>query len=83
MSWTDAQQYCRENYTDLATFESMDDINMLKPDFYYSLAWIGLRDDPRSWMTAMGSDANSWRCHEPKRENLQVHSNFENVGFCS
>uniref|UniRef100_A0A4W6DVJ2 C-type lectin domain-containing protein n=1 Tax=Lates calcarifer TaxID=8187 RepID=A0A4W6DVJ2_LATCA len=60
-SWTDAQRYCRENYTDLATFESMDDINTLKPPYAYSWAWIGLSDNPQSWKGIMGSDANSWR----------------------
>uniref|UniRef100_A0A3Q0QY80 C-type lectin domain-containing protein n=1 Tax=Amphilophus citrinellus TaxID=61819 RepID=A0A3Q0QY80_AMPCI len=61
MNWNDAQQYCREKYTDLATFESMDDINSIKPNFSYSWAWIGLYDDPKSWKTTMGNDTNSWR----------------------
>uniref|UniRef100_A0A3B3DWV6 C-type lectin domain-containing protein n=1 Tax=Oryzias melastigma TaxID=30732 RepID=A0A3B3DWV6_ORYME len=51
LSWSEAQQYCREKYTDLATFDSMDDLNRLKANFSYSWAWIGLHDDP----------SNSWR----------------------
>uniref|UniRef100_A0AAZ1XHC7 C-type lectin domain-containing protein n=1 Tax=Oreochromis aureus TaxID=47969 RepID=A0AAZ1XHC7_OREAU len=61
MSWNDAQQYCREKYTDLATFESMDDINMLNSTFSYSWAWIGLQDDPKSWKNTLGNDTNYWR----------------------
>ncbi|KAK5600364.1 hypothetical protein CRENBAI_025247 [Crenichthys baileyi] len=60
MPWYDAQQYCREHYTDLATFESMDDIR-LEPPFSYSRAWIGLWDDPKSWKYNMGNESNSWR----------------------
>uniref|UniRef100_A0A4W6G457 C-type lectin domain-containing protein n=1 Tax=Lates calcarifer TaxID=8187 RepID=A0A4W6G457_LATCA len=48
MNWTNAQQYCREKHTDLATFKSMGDIEMLKPDFNY--IW-----------EAMGNDINSWK----------------------
>ncbi|MEQ2210055.1 hypothetical protein XENOCAPTIV_007796, partial [Xenoophorus captivus] len=44
MPWYNAQQYCRKHHTDLATFESMDDIRLETP-FSYSSAWIGL------WMT--------------------------------
>ncbi|KAM9723736.1 macrophage mannose receptor 1-like [Menidia menidia] len=60
-SWTEARQFCREKYTDLATFDSMDDLSRLKADFSYSWAWIGLWDDPENWRTSMGNDTNSWR----------------------
>ncbi|XP_028985091.2 C-type mannose receptor 2-like [Betta splendens] len=58
-NWTSAQNYCRVNYDDLATTESMSDINMLKSAFPWS--WIGLSDDPNSWKFNMGNDSNSWR----------------------
>uniref|UniRef100_A0A3B3CQY2 C-type lectin domain-containing protein n=1 Tax=Oryzias melastigma TaxID=30732 RepID=A0A3B3CQY2_ORYME len=61
LNWSEAQQYCREKYTDLATFDSMDDLNRLKADFSYSWAWIGLHDDPAAWKTSMGNESNSWR----------------------
>uniref|UniRef100_A0A672FRA0 C-type lectin domain-containing protein n=1 Tax=Salarias fasciatus TaxID=181472 RepID=A0A672FRA0_SALFA len=61
-NWMAAQQYCREFYNDLATFESMDDINQLKrPSFMISKVWIGLWDDPTSRKGAMSHDPNSWR----------------------
>uniref|UniRef100_A0A672FAR5 C-type lectin domain-containing protein n=1 Tax=Salarias fasciatus TaxID=181472 RepID=A0A672FAR5_SALFA len=61
-NWTEAQRYCRKFYNDLATFESMDDIDQLnRPSFIEEWAWIGLWDDPKSWKGAMSSDSNSWR----------------------
>ncbi|XP_023820358.2 putative C-type lectin domain family 20 member A isoform X1 [Oryzias latipes] len=61
LSWSEAQLYCREKYTDLATFDSLDDLNRLKADFSYSWAWFGLHDDPAAWKTSMGNKSNSWR----------------------
>uniref|UniRef100_A0A3Q2QIY3 C-type lectin domain-containing protein n=1 Tax=Fundulus heteroclitus TaxID=8078 RepID=A0A3Q2QIY3_FUNHE len=60
-TWFEAQQFCREHYTDLATFENIEDVNRLKAPFSYSWAWIGLWDDPNSWKNEMGNESNSWR----------------------
>uniref|UniRef100_A0A3Q2P8R5 C-type lectin domain-containing protein n=1 Tax=Fundulus heteroclitus TaxID=8078 RepID=A0A3Q2P8R5_FUNHE len=60
-TWFEAQQYCRKYYTDLATFENIEDFNRLKSPFSDSWAWIGLIDDPNSWKNKMGNDSNSWR----------------------
>lgn len=61
MTWANAQHYCRVHYTDLATFESKDDISRAKLASSDSWLWIGLKDDPKSWKEAMGNDTNSWR----------------------
>uniref|UniRef100_A0A672FE40 C-type lectin domain-containing protein n=1 Tax=Salarias fasciatus TaxID=181472 RepID=A0A672FE40_SALFA len=62
MTWTDAQSYCREKYNDLATFESMEDIEKLsRPNMDNDMIWMGLYDDPNSWIVNLGNDTNSWR----------------------
>ncbi|XP_034067213.1 uncharacterized protein LOC117543203 [Gymnodraco acuticeps] len=53
MNWTSAQHYCREKYSDLATFESMDDIRKVYRPSQHQYAWIGLSDDPQSWKGIM------------------------------
>ncbi|KAK7883901.1 hypothetical protein WMY93_027024 [Mugilogobius chulae] len=62
LSWSDAQQYCRQHYTDLVTFWSLEQVHQVeRPSGYGGLAWIGLFDDPASWQGIMGNDSNSWR----------------------
>ncbi|KAI4895024.1 hypothetical protein NFI96_001398 [Prochilodus magdalenae] len=75
-SWTEAQRYCRENYTDLATIDNMEEMNRLintVNSSYSGLAWIGLYDDLDSWRWSLddesfykegGRDFRGWR-HQP------------------
>ncbi|KAM9852047.1 uncharacterized protein ACBR49_005153 [Aulostomus maculatus] len=62
MKWTEAQHYCREKHTDLATFDSLEEWNTLaRLPSGIDWAWIGLSDDPNAWKTGLIKDTNSWK----------------------
>ncbi|XP_072544677.1 macrophage mannose receptor 1-like [Salminus brasiliensis] len=61
MTWTEAQTYCRQIYTDLATIESTNDSKSLIAAVngsYNGLSWIGLYDDVENgWKWYFDDDA--------------------------
>ncbi|XP_038148050.1 C-type mannose receptor 2-like [Cyprinodon tularosa] len=52
-NWTEAQSYCKGNYSNLAVLESMEDVktlnNLVASLGKNSIAWIGLYNDVNSW----------------------------------
>ena len=70
-TWTEAQRYCREKYTDLATVDNMEDMNRLMAagKGYSGEAWLGLvRANRGSWQWSTGSrdiPYTNWAPTEP------------------
>ncbi|KAG1943356.1 hypothetical protein F2P79_014978 [Pimephales promelas] len=72
-TWAEAQRHCRENYTDLATIDNMEEMNRLIKTArrtYYGKAWIGLYDDLNSWEWSMDNTTllggfKSWYVQQP------------------
>ncbi|XP_036412350.1 macrophage mannose receptor 1-like isoform X2 [Colossoma macropomum] len=72
-TWFEAQSYCRERYTDLATVDSMEEMKKLivKVDpGYRSTVWIGLkRGNQTTWGWSMGNNTFSkytnWASGQP------------------
>ncbi|KAL7875558.1 hypothetical protein AOLI_G00105210 [Acnodon oligacanthus] len=75
-TWTDAQNYCRANFTDLATIESQEEMNAVKAvlngkrDYF----WIGMRQkfqqNQTSWIWSDGSNSTYryWDTGEPNND---------------
>ena len=71
LTWYEAQSYCREKYTDLATVNNMDDKSSLDNMLagHVTNSWIGLQKGGTSrWMWSDGSGIpqfTKWNDGEP------------------
>ncbi|XP_035814019.2 macrophage mannose receptor 1-like [Amphiprion ocellaris] len=67
-TWGEAQQHCREKFTDLATVDNMEDVAQLiaaAGSDYSGRVWIGLYDKSRSWGWSMRDDGYYGTNNEP------------------
>ncbi|RVE63118.1 hypothetical protein OJAV_G00165240 [Oryzias javanicus] len=79
MSWSSAQQYCRENYKDLAMIENQEE-NMeaqnTKPSS--SIVWIGLYREPWTWSDGSKSSFRNWYPSGLNNDGGHQHCGTEN-----
>uniref|UniRef100_A0A8C1VQ89 C-type lectin domain-containing protein n=1 Tax=Cyprinus carpio TaxID=7962 RepID=A0A8C1VQ89_CYPCA len=73
-TWSDAQQFCRENYADLSTIDSHEELTRFKTDSNDQKAdstesWVGLNklSVDRQWVWSDGSREISmpWKAGQP------------------
>ncbi|XP_070767149.1 macrophage mannose receptor 1-like [Enoplosus armatus] len=72
MTWTEAQSYCREHHTDLASVRNMAEnqkVNELVPTG--QTAWIGLSRDSWKWLDGSNSSFRYWN-NDTKEPNNNV-----------
>ncbi|CAB1452668.1 unnamed protein product [Pleuronectes platessa] len=85
MNWTEAQSYCREKYTDLATIENTEEIKKLKDTVlasgYTSRVWIGLYSHiDWKWSDGFnqsGAEYRRWYYTEPNNWATIEHCVFQ------
>ncbi|MGH0128677.1 UNVERIFIED_CONTAM: hypothetical protein FKN15_064879 [Acipenser sinensis] len=65
-TWYEAQQYCRENYTDLVSIKNNDEDKKIKEEAKGSAVWIGLFNNPWKWShKGEYSSFHNWNKGEP------------------
>ncbi|XP_039524868.1 C-type lectin 1-like isoform X2 [Pimephales promelas] len=79
VSWSEAQAFCREHYTDLATVDDKEDNdNLLNVMANVSSAWIGLHRtssaSPLIWSDQSGSTFSDWAAGQP--------NNYAGIQWC-
>ncbi|XP_033981495.1 secretory phospholipase A2 receptor-like isoform X2 [Trematomus bernacchii] len=84
MTWTEAQSYCREHHTDLASLrnqaENQQIVDLSIVTGYRT--WIGLYRDSWKWSDGSNSSFKYWADNEPKLSALKVcvAAAFDNSG---
>uniref|UniRef100_A0A3P8UGE1 C-type lectin domain-containing protein n=1 Tax=Amphiprion percula TaxID=161767 RepID=A0A3P8UGE1_AMPPE len=68
MTWSDAQSYCRERYTDLVTINSMEDMVRLRDQ-------LGGKDDDQFWIGLYG-DLDNWKWSLEKEGNEEGQAEY-------
>ncbi|KPP57642.1 hypothetical protein Z043_124613, partial [Scleropages formosus] len=68
LTWREAQRYCRENYTDLASVRTQVDQQQMK-SLVSSTVWIGLFRDPWQWSDRRNSSFRYWAPEKPDNGN--------------
>nr|XP_033944114.1 C-type mannose receptor 2-like [Pseudochaenichthys georgianus] len=84
MTWTEAQSYCREHNTDLASVRNLTEsqqIDDLLPVGGYRY-WIGLYRDSWKWSDGSSSSFKYWAENKPDLRALKVcvAADFDNSG---
>nr|XP_046190146.1 macrophage mannose receptor 1-like [Oncorhynchus gorbuscha] len=69
-TWSEAQRYCREHYTDLAFISNQEEVDQLLPISRGDWTWIGLHrdaNDPTGWTWSGGENSafRFWKSGEP------------------
>uniref|UniRef100_A0A3B3CS97 C-type lectin domain-containing protein n=2 Tax=Oryzias melastigma TaxID=30732 RepID=A0A3B3CS97_ORYME len=80
MTWTEAQEYCRKNHTDLATVTNMTDVKRLNQTAKQRPAWIGLKNHTNSnkiWHWSLpglsfNNNETHWRWGEPNNDGSEL-----------
>ncbi|KAJ8358227.1 hypothetical protein AAFF_G00021510 [Aldrovandia affinis] len=84
-SWTEAQTYCRENHTDLATIDDTEEMKALMEAVdtdFNGEAWIGLYDDRDNWQWSLvdsgfysegATEFRNWRNDQPDNYESREH----------
>ncbi|XP_066580865.1 C-type mannose receptor 2-like [Amia ocellicauda] len=91
LGWTDAQQYCREKHTDLASIDNAEELNRLLnivDSAYREKVWIGLYDDLNSWQWTLAdsdffkeSEYHNWNSEQPNNKGSNENCGaMDNIG---
>ncbi|KAK7170550.1 hypothetical protein R3I94_000678 [Phoxinus phoxinus] len=84
VSWSDAQKYCRENYADLSTIDSDEELTRFKTDAKDKLnteSWVGLSKPSANgkWVWSDGSEETfqKWKSDQPNAQDTDFCTKIE------
>ncbi|XP_067100242.1 macrophage mannose receptor 1-like [Osmerus mordax] len=84
-TWRDAQIYCRQSYTDLASIrnqaENIEIQQLVLGENSSAIVWIGLFKDDWKWSDQSTSSFRSWEIGEPRDDGDCDEQAYTNKGF--